>query len=254
MNKLCVSILAGGHGKRMNGIVPKILQEVNSKPMIINIIDQVLFLSPAKIIIVTNQNKSLIKSTVHKYYPNIRIKYAIQLNALGTGHAMMSALNYIDNNMNVLILNGDVPLITYNTLKSIYESYLALESKLLVTTIRKSNPFGNGRIILDNNKNIISIVEEKDCTYEQKLINLINCGIYITNYDVLTKYLPKITNCNKQREYYLTDIVKIYLDNESIKITLHELSPSNENEIYNVNTMEDLSYVNRIYSQININN
>ena len=125
--------------------------------------------------------------------------------------------------------------------------------RLCITTTELKNPSGYGRIIrdpLDGNK-FLEIVEEKDCLEHEKLINEINCGIYVFELDILNKYIRKLTCENAQKEYYLTDIVKIIKDGEKLNNNIPTLKIPEENqlEIYGVNTREQLDYLNSFFSK-----
>ncbi len=260
---MIVVIMAGGLGKRMESDLPKVLHKVYGiidqklvsnefkfknkmigydsclKPMIIHVIDTSLKLNPKKIFIVVGAYKDIIEQTINEYIgPNDLIEYIIQEQALGTGHAVMCCLTRLQSyrNTKTLILSGDVPLISENTIKNLLNE----PNKFLITKLK--NPFGCGRIILQNDK-VIKIIEEKDCSSEEKNIQLVNCGIYQINSDILLKLIPQITNNNKACEYYLTDIVELMVKN-FIEISYYELNEYAQYEIKNVNTKADLESLN----------
>lgn len=260
MNRLYITILAGGLGKRMNSTLPKVLHKVNNKPMIVYIIETSLKLNPKKIIIVVGRYKNIIKETIDNYIQSDIIDYALQKTALGTGDAVKSTLSMLhesNDNVDNIILNGDVPMLKYETIRDIYQFYLDSGSRLLITTIKLKNPFGFGRICFKQSSSPVKtntphmlnkfekfqvdkIIEEKDCSLEEKLIDIVNCGIYITNKNTLLEYIPQIKNNNAQKEYYITDIVHLC---EGMKIGY--ILPENKfDEIYNINTADQLNYVN----------
>ena len=241
---LYVTILAGGAGKRMKSDLPKVLHLVKDKPMIVRLLKQVQILNPDKIIVVVGRFHQMIQDEIERHINDQRIIYVDQETPLGTGHAVKCTLpvlgtEHIDN----IILNGDVPMIQHQTIREIYNQYLNDNAKLLITAINLANPTGNGRIIIDDNEHFKEIVEEKDCSSDQKLITLVNCGIYVCSSDVLTEFIPKIQNGNSQGEYYLTDLVKLYVE-ASHKIGLYVLPAEKEMEIYNINTKEQLYHCN----------
>lgn len=242
MSKLYVTILAGGIGKRMGGDIPKVLNLVKGEAMIIRLIKQVLKLEPEKIMIVVGKFYKIIRKEIENNIQDVRIIYVIQDVPLGTGHAVKCTLSELNDNVNNIILNGDVPMIKSDTINEIYHKYLSQKVNLMITSINLSNPNGNGRIIKDSNDNFSEIIEEKDCTNEQRKIKLVNCGIYIANGNILCNYIPKIGCENVQKEYYLTDLVKLY----NGSIGLYELSSDKEIEIYNVNTQEQLQYIEKV--------
>lgn len=248
--KLYITILAAGIGKRMNSSLPKVLHRVNGESMIVRLIKQVYKLQPEKIIIVVGKFFDLIKEEIDKFIPsNYPIKYTIQDFPLGTGDAVKSTLHLFKKNDIVnIILNGDVPMLQHNTIREIYENYLNKDSNFQITAIEINNPTGNGRIIIDKNNTFKSIVEEKDCTDSQKNIKLVNCGIYICSSDILLEFIPQIQSNNSQSEYYLTDLVKIYKKATNKNIDLFTLHPSKELEIFNVNTKQQLEYIEKIFT------
>lgn len=253
---MIVVIMAGGLGKRMESDLPKVLHKVygvldskcNSemtgydnylKPMIVHVINTALKLNPQKIFIVVGSYRDIIEQTINQYIENNDlIEYIIQEQALGTGHAILCCLSRLESypDTKTLILSGDVPLISENTIKNLINQ----PNKFLITKL--INPFGCGRVILGDDK-VIKIIEEKDCNTEEKNIQLVNCGIYQINSDVLLKLIPQINNNNKAGEYYLTDIVELMVEH-LIEISYYELSESSQYEIKNVNTKADLESLN----------
>lgn len=240
---LQIIILAAGNGTRMKSHIPKVLHLVNGIPMLVLIIQTCLSLHPKQILIVVGTHEDLIKSTVSQYINNNKqIVYCRQPSALGTGDAVKTTIPFITDD--VLILNGDVPLISFETLKNIINNYYSLPpTDILVAAINVNNPTGYGRILLekDNSTQCIGIIEEKDATDEQKKITLVNTGIYMISKNVVTKYIPLISNENNaQKEYYLTDLIKLCPQSKRIYL----LSESKLGEIYNVNTCEQLAFIN----------
>ena len=242
------TIMAGGQGKRMESNIPKVLHKVNGVPMIIRIITQVLILNPKKIIIVVGKNKDHLIETINLYLTQNQrsiLKYIVQEQPLGTGHAIHCCLKYFTKYQNYynLILNGDTPLLTADTLMGV-RNY-GLNHNLTITSILMHEPSGNGRIKFENGE-FVGIIEEKDCNENEKLIKIVNVGIYFVKNTILIKYIPMITNSNASNEYYLTDLVKCYKTKNNCKIGLYEMNPTKINETLNVNTREQLEYVNQI--------
>lgn len=239
---LYVTILAAGHGTRMNSNIPKVLHLLHDKPMIVWIIETCLKLNPQKILIVIGPNGALIKDTIKQYIISDiisdKIAYVIQNNPSGTADAVYSTLPYLEAipQFKNLILNGDVPLLTEDTLRLLIET----SAPLVVGTIKHPNPKGYGRIIMKDNK-FHCIVEDKDCNDMEREIDLVNCGLYIVDRDILLTYLPKINNHNSQKEYYLTDLIKFSPQKEIVILPSSKL-----NEIYNVNTPNDLQHIHNI--------
>ncbi len=233
--------MAGGNGKRMCSNIPKVLHTFKGVPILIRIINESLKLNPNKIIVITGEHDLLIQNTINNSieinYRNI-IQCIRQENQYGTGDAIKCTLNYYNDNETVLILNGDMPLISYQTLlEFIGHRNKMKDAKLLVAKL--DNPYGYGRILYNNNQ-FIGIKEEKDCTIEEKNIKIINVGIYMFHSKILKEFIPLIDNNNNQKEYYLTDIVKIIKNNSEINIETFVIDENKRYEILGVNTKEEL--------------
>jgi UDP-N-acetylglucosamine diphosphorylase/glucosamine-1-phosphate N-acetyltransferase len=232
---LSIIIMAAGEGKRMNSPIPKVLHKFHGIPMLVRIISESIKVNPNKIIVITGKFHDLIKSTISEYVNYDNIIYVKQLDPKGTGHAIQCILPYITPIENVLILNGDMPLINHKLLMN----FLSDNSfaKLLVAKLEK--PYGYGRILYENGI-FTSIREEKDCSEFEKKIDIVNVGIYLFNGTILQKYIPLIDNNNVQNEYYLTDIIKIIKENEDIDINTYQIENKYKHMIYGVNTQEEL--------------
>lgn len=243
MEKLTVTIMAAGEGKRMNSNIPKVLHNFHGVPMLIRIVLEVIKINPTKIIIITGKYDTLIKTTIKEYCVNNLSHFYDKLIFIqqdvpnGTGGAIKCTLDLYSNNENVLILNGDMPLLS----ASLIEKFLAKKSNAKLLVSQLDNPYGYGRILYDENNNFIGIREEKDCNEYEKRINIVNVGIYLFNSQLLKTYIPMIDNNNVQQEYYLTDIVKIIKNNLSLDIDTYMIEEEYRYQIYGVNTKEELA-------------
>ena len=225
--------MAAGKGTRMNTKLPKVLHKLNNKTMIEHVVDKTLEINPDKLIVIVGYKSELVKKQLNSY----DIEYVEQLKQLGTGHAIIQCQQVLnDFKGDTLILSGDVPLITKDTLSNLYKEHLKYKSKGTVLSALTNNSTGYGRIIRDDNT-FISIIEEKDATEKQKEIKEINAGIYIFDNQILFSNINKINNHNNQSEYYLPDVLPIILKN-NYKITVFRTS--NELEIKGINTIEQL--------------
>ena len=248
---LVVTIMAAGEGKRMRSSIPKVLHLFNGLPMLVRILLEVTELNPQKIIIITGKYDALIKETILenleklKNYSDLlnKIVYVQQTNPMGTGHAILCTLEKYEEQDNILILNGDMPCIKSETLNKFIKNGV---NSLFAATLE--NPFGYGRLIVDDNNYIKYIREEKDCNKEERLCKLTNVGIYYFSAVNLKKYIPLIDCNNIQNEYYLTDIVKIMNEDNNIenreeensKISIYEIDQDYNYQIQGVNTPEEL--------------
>jgi len=236
-----VIILAGGIGKRMADAypnTPKVCVPIKDKPMIVRVLQSVLRTNPKNIYIVVGKYSNEIQETIENYLNENQqsiIKYIKQGIPLGTGHAIQACVSelYHIQEHNIIILCGDVPLTTTETLNSI----LNRKDDVVVTT-EKENPFGMGRII-NKGENVIKIIEEKDCSEEQRAIKKVNCGIYKIMGRLLFRYIYKLENNNAAKEYYLTDIIEI-LHNNQHDIYEHNIPSNKIHEVLGVNTIEQL--------------
>ncbi len=247
ISNLVVTIMAAGEGKRMKSDIPKVLHLFKFSPMLVRIINEVDKLDPKQIIVITGKFDKLIKDTLIEYLNNRiykKIKFVKQKIANGTGGAIKSSLDKYSEGNDVLILNGDMPLINSCLLKQIVAGKI---NTLLVANLE--NPTGYGRILYDSSNKFIGIREEKDCSSEEKLIQTVNVGIYYFNSCILQKYIPMITNDNVQNEYYLTDFVKvIYKENDGeLELNTFLVDDNNKYQILGVNTKEELEELEKNY-------
>lgn len=238
MNKksnLGVIILAAGLGTRMESQNQKVLFELNNKPILDYVIESVLPLKPKKISIVVGHKSEEVKKHVSKKYEN-KFYFVLQRKRLGTAHATKCAKKIFENSKvkDILVINGDTPFISSNTLSNMYKHHINTNSLLTFLVAKVSNPKGYGRVKIDSSK--IKIIEETDLTNNESSINLINAGAYSIKHDVLWKALDKIKKNPKKNEYYITDIVEI-LSNMG-KVSTY--TTDNEIEVLNINTKLDL--------------
>lgn len=246
--KPIIIIMAGGLGKRMNSDIPKVLHKIDGLPMLYKIIEQARKINPYKILVIVGKYREIIESTLKEYTTLEDIKFIYQEVALGTGHAIMCCreylLKYIEKDITILILSGDVPLIQSDTMLNM----LKCDKVKILTTIL-DNPKGYGRIY-EKNGVFERIIEDKDCNDEEKCIKKINCGIYSFDNKILCRYLPYIGNKNSQNEYYLTDIIEIIKKNENIMIDMYDIPKNRQIEILGVNTREQLNELNILIKNI----
>lgn len=234
---MIITILAGGLGKRMMSDIPKVLHTVHGIPMIVRIVTEAKKVKPTKIIVVVGKYHDIIKLTLENHGHD-DIMYAIQKETKGTGDAVKSTIDLLTRDETNIILNGDTPLLRGETIQKIYDHFETNNSILQITTLTMDDPFGNGRCIIKNGE-FEKIVEEKDCDIDERFVDLVNVGIYVAKTDIIIDLIPKITNNNAQNEYYLTDMVALCKQHE-LFVGTYQLDQSNQLEITNVNTKEQL--------------
>ncbi len=230
---LSIIILAAGQGTRMKSNRPKVLHPISGLPMIHYSIKAAQSISD-DITVVLYHQAELIRKSINESFSGIKFKIQDHKNFPGTGGAVMDIDTKHDS---ILVLNGDMPLITDESLQPL----ISCEADIVMSVIELDKPQGYGRVIVEDGE-VEAIVEEKDCTNEQKRIKTVNAGVYIFKKDLLDKYLPKLSNDNAQGEYYLTDIIKMAKDdNLQIKpIWVDEESFKGVNSRYDLAIAEEL--------------
>lgn len=204
-------ILAAGAGTRMKSDRPKVLHEVMGRSMVSHVITQVRKAGADRIIAVTGHGAEAVREELSA---EEGIIFAVQEEQLGTGHAVMQALDDLPEEGDVFILCGDTPLITARTLSGFAEYHHSRNAVLTVLTAMYEDPTGYGRILRNRDGSLLRIVEQKDATEVQKMIKEVNAGMYYVDAGFLRTALPKITNENAQNEYYLTDLVELAVSAE----------------------------------------
>ncbi|MCD6546042.1 MAG: bifunctional UDP-N-acetylglucosamine diphosphorylase/glucosamine-1-phosphate N-acetyltransferase GlmU [Thermotogae bacterium] len=235
---LRILILAAGKGKRMKSNIPKVLHKLLNKPMISWVVNTAKKLNPESIAVVLGHKAEEVRRILDE-----DINVFIQSELLGTGHAVMCAKDFLKFDGDVLILYGDVPNVKVETLKEMIEKHRMENNSMTILTTFLSNPRGYGRIVRNDSGKIISIIEETDADEEIKKIKEVNSGICVFKASDLINSLKYLKNDNKQGEYYLTDIVKIFLDSGKNVGTFLTEDP---NEILGINDRMQLSKVERL--------
>ncbi len=239
-------ILAAGKGTRMKSETPKVLHEIYSKTLLGYVIDAVngTELVDENYVIVGHQAE-LVEDYVKTNYTNS--KTVLQSPQLGTGHAVSMVLPYLnDYKGEVIILCGDTPLITSETLKTFIKAHRDMNSDITVMSAVFENPTNYGRIIRNADGSLNSIVEEKDATPEQKAVKEINAGIYCLNWEKIKDAFSQLKTNNAQGEYYLTDIIE-WGNKNRLKVNAHILA--NNTEIYGINSKLNLAEATRIMTK-----
>ncbi len=239
MSRLNVVILAAGLGKRMHSTLPKVLHPLAGKPLISHVLATARTLLPGKICVVYGYGGELVPQVIN----DDELIWVKQDPQMGTGHALLQTLPHLDSNGVTLVLYGDVPLTSVETLKKLIAT--SAESILALLTLELDDPSGYGRIVRSSEGHgVIAIVEEKDASESEHQICEINTGIMVVPNQFLHNWLPKLQNKNSQKEYYLTDIVKMAVT-DGVKVDATH--PEHAWETLGINSKVQLAALERIY-------
>ena len=198
-DKISIIILAAGKGSRMKSPKAKVLHSISGKPMLYHIIKASLELSNDISVVIAHQ-KEEVQSQMEEFFDDINFVVQDAQNFPGTGGAMK---NVSPKNEKVLVLNGDMPLITAEAL----QGFLDTDADVIMSVFDLKDPSGYGRVIIDANNQVQYIAEQKDASAEELLTTTVNAGIYAFSKSIIETYIPQLSNDNAQKEYYLTDVV-----------------------------------------------
>lgn len=235
-------ILAAGMGTRMKSKMPKVLHKVCGKPLCKWVIDASKEAGAEKVCTIVGHKAELVKEEIGDV-----CEFALQTEQKGTGHAVMQAIDFIKSvNGEIVILNGDTPLVTADAVKNAIEYHKANGNQATVITAILPDATGYGRIVRDADGGVRKIVEQKDANEEEKRINEVNSGMYVFDSESLVYALAKITPNNAQGEYYLTDTLEILLDAGK---KIGGFAIADNDEIRGINDRVQLNEAERIMSR-----
>ncbi len=232
-----VVILAAGMGKRMQSDLPKVLHALGGKPLLSHVIDTARQLSPSRCCVIYGHGGDAVPSRLAAD----DLHFVLQEPQLGTGHAVMQAVPVLDDEAPTLVLYGDVPLTTLDTLKTLVAT--AGSDKLAVLTVMLDDPTGYGRIVREHQR-IVRIVEQKDANDTERTIREVNTGILVAPTRKLKAWLSRLSNDNAQREYYLTDIIAQAVNDG---VPVESSQPAHVWETLGVNSKVQLAELERIH-------
>ncbi len=212
---VAVAILAAGRGTRMKSDLPKVLHELGGRTLVQRVLDSCVRLQPSRRLVIVGYGADFVQDSLLKTNANHsgethqpEIEFVEQKEQLGTGHAIQQLLPYLqDFSGDLLVLNGDVPLLRPHTLEALIKTHKDNHNAATLLTAHVPNPTGYGRVFCDSQNIVKQIVEHRDCTDAQRQNHRINAGVYCFNWEKLAEILPHLKADNDQQEYYLTDTV-----------------------------------------------
>ncbi|MCW8348255.1 bifunctional UDP-N-acetylglucosamine diphosphorylase/glucosamine-1-phosphate N-acetyltransferase GlmU [Vibrio sp. ZSDZ65] len=238
--KFSAVVLAAGKGTRMYSNKPKVLHTLAGKPMVKHVIDTCEGLGSQNIHLVYGHGGEMMQSELQQE----RVNWVLQADQLGTGHAVDQASPHFADDEKVLVLYGDVPLISEQTIENLLDAQP--NGGIALLTVVLDNPMGYGRIVRKNGP-VVAIVEQKDATEEQKLIKEINTGVMVATGGDLKRWLSGLSNDNAQGEYYLTDVIAAAHNEGRAAEAVH---PANPIEVEGVNDRAQLARLERAFQSM----
>lgn len=244
MKNLAIVLLAAGQGRRMKSNRAKVLHTLCGWPMVCHVIARALPLSPERLVIVVGRQGASVREAIASCLPQGRVTFVEQKERLGTGHAVLAAQRALSGfSGDVLILSGDVPLLSTNTMKDFLRRHRQRRCDLSLMSFQPEDPAGYGRILKDDQGQLQGIVEEGEALPAQLALGEVNAGIYLVKAKQLFPLLGKVRNDNKQGEYYLTDIVGLAAA-AGRRCRTHPVQ--NPMEIMGINTRAELARADEI--------
>jgi bifunctional UDP-N-acetylglucosamine pyrophosphorylase/glucosamine-1-phosphate N-acetyltransferase len=231
-------ILAAGQGTRMRSSLPKVLHKVANRSLLQHVYDTSKLINENEVIIIYGHGGALVRETL----ASLDAQWIEQKEQLGTGHAVLQADSLIENEDTILVLYGDVPLLTKRSIDSLLANVTAQSMALL--TVVLDNPAGYGRIVRDAANKVLKIVEQKDATEQEQLIDEVNTGILAVKGKQLKSWISRLDNSNAQQEFYLTDVIEMAV-NDGIDVKTSQ--PESIDEVLGVNNRKQLSHLERVY-------
>ncbi|MGK7295378.1 MAG: bifunctional UDP-N-acetylglucosamine diphosphorylase/glucosamine-1-phosphate N-acetyltransferase GlmU [Candidatus Wenzhouxiangella sp. M2_3B_020] len=234
-------VLAAGEGKRMNSELPKVLQPVADRPMLAHLVRTAANLAPECIHVVVGHQAERVREALAGIV-EVPVETPEQHQRLGTGHAVQQALGDIPDGARVVVLPGDMPLITAGTLERFVESPAALS----VLSFVADDPFGYGRILRDSDQRVVGIREQRDATPAEAEVREVNSGVIAADAACLREWLDRVGNANSQGEYYLTDCIELAVaDGELVEALVCD----DADELMGANDMAQLARLERALQQ-----
>ena len=241
---LSIVILAAGQGKRMNSRLPKVLQPLAGKPLLRHVIETAQAAGGESVCIVYGHGGEQVRAE----FDGEALDWALQAEQHGTGHAVMQAVPFLGDDTRVLVLFGDVPLLTPATIGKLLDA--CPPGDLGILSVEMADPSGYGRILRDGDA-VVGIVEHKDATDEQRQIAETNTGMMCAPAKRLKGWLERLENDNSQGEYYLTDVIAMAVADGAV---VHGVKASNEEEVLGINDKRQLAEAECAFQRRLVNN
>lgn len=203
---VAVAILAAGRGTRMKSDLPKVLHQLGSRSLVERVLDGTAAIAPSRRLVIVGYRGELVREALANYPETV--EFVEQTEQLGTGHAIQQLLPHLEGfDDDLLVLNGDVPLLRPETLELLVKTHRSKGNPATILTAIVPDPKGYGRVFCTEDQILTEIIEDRDCTPEQRQNRRVNAGVYCFRWKDLAEVLPKLTSNNDQKEYYLTDAV-----------------------------------------------
>jgi len=237
---LSALILAAGKGVRMKSDLPKVLHPVLGRPMVGHVIDAVRAVGADDVALVVGFGREKLMAA----FAGEKVKFTVQAEQLGTGHAVQCYAREVSAPpSHLLVVCGDTPLLSRQSLKTLVERHFAEKPACTMLTLTMSDPALYGRILRDAKGRVTAIREAKDCTDEQKKVKEINLAVYLFEGKALMERIFKLTNTNRQKEFYLTDLIEMFANDGLPVIAVEE---KDELSTLGINSRVDLARVSQI--------
>jgi bifunctional UDP-N-acetylglucosamine pyrophosphorylase/glucosamine-1-phosphate N-acetyltransferase len=236
-----VVVLAAGQGKRMHSALPKVLQPLAGWPLLEHVIRAAREIKPAAIHVVYGHGAEQVRAAFAEHGD---LKWALQAEQLGTGHAVLQAMPAIPDDHQVLVLCGDVPLIRPPTIERLVAD--GTNGTLALLTARLDDATGYGRVLRDANGHVVRIVEHKDASDAERRVNEVNTGLMAFAAGPLRRYLGNLRNDNAQSEYYLTDVIAMACADN---VGVHGIAAESATEVLGINDRSQLAAAERVWQR-----
>ncbi len=247
LQELAIVVLAAGKGTRMRSHTTKILHPLAGIPLVAHPIHTAKLLSPERIVLVIGHQADDVKATLDSRFPNDNLRYTIQKEQLGTAHAVMQAQPaLVDGPAQFLLLSGDVPLLTLETMQHLQQLHRDQKAAVSLLSFQTDDNAGYGRIVRNKAGDVQCIREHRDCSEKELAITECNAGVYLFDSEFLFSNLQHIDSSNDQQEFYLTDIVEIAAQQDR-RVVAHIVE--NPVEVMGVNDRTQLSFLQDQWEQ-----